>query len=330
MGVAIGLIATCSGGTASAAPTAQAADVVTIVPGVDLIPGILDLKRQPDGNSVIFRTAEGLVVMDTGRHAEHTQKILDYAKSAGLPIVAVVNSHWHLDHVSGNPRVRAAYPGVKVYASDAIDEAMGGFLATYRKTLETAIPKSQDDAQIQLWRDEIARIDSGHALYPDVTIGKTSQQRLVGHDFVLHLEKHAATAGDVWLFDPATRVLAAGDLVTRPVPFFDTACPIRWRAALDDVAKANFRVLVPGHGAPMQRAQFETYRKAFGNLVACTAKTTDKDVCIAGWMADAKSLLTDADRLVARPLLDYYVGNALRAPQEKLDKLCGEPDPATP
>ena len=62
--------------------------------------------------------------MDTGRHAEHTQRILDYAKTAGLPIKPVVNSHWHLDHVGGNPRVRAAYPAVQVYASAAIEEAM--------------------------------------------------------------------------------------------------------------------------------------------------------------------------------------------------------------
>ena len=50
------------------------------------------------------------------------------------------------------------------------------------------------------------------------------------------LEARAVTAGDVWLFDPATRVLAAGDLVTLPAPFLDTACPERWKAALDRVA----------------------------------------------------------------------------------------------
>jgi glyoxylase-like metal-dependent hydrolase (beta-lactamase superfamily II) len=321
-GIAIGVIACCNGYAAGAAPTTSTAGVVPVAPGVDLIPGLFVPNQQPDGNSVIFRTAAGLVVVDTGRHVEHTQKILDYAKSSGLPIVAVVNSHWHLDHVSGNPRVRAAYPAVRVYASGAIEEAMSGFLANYRKQLEGAIAQSKDEAQIQSWRDEIARIDGGRALYPDVEITKSAKQRLGGRDFRLHLETHAATAGDVWLYDPQSRVLAVGDLVTLPVPFLDTACPAQWKVALDDVAHADFRTLIPGHGPPMQRAQFETWRKAYGNLVACASSSNDKGVCADGWLADAKPLLADADPRFVKSLLDYYVDNSLRAPKEKIDKLC--------
>ena len=52
--------------------------------------------------------------------------------TCALPIVAIVNSHWHLDHVSGNAALRAAYPRAQVYASDAIRDAMHGFLADYR------------------------------------------------------------------------------------------------------------------------------------------------------------------------------------------------------
>ncbi len=79
IGICVGLIV-CG--------NACAADVVPIAPGVDLIPGAFVPNGQPDGNSVIFRAPEGLVVMDTGRHVEHTQKILDYAKTVGLPIQA--------------------------------------------------------------------------------------------------------------------------------------------------------------------------------------------------------------------------------------------------
>ena len=43
--------------------------------------------------------------------------ILDSTKAARVPIVAVVNTHWHLDHVGGNPLVRSAYPGVRVHAT---------------------------------------------------------------------------------------------------------------------------------------------------------------------------------------------------------------------
>ena len=207
------------------ASTTMAAEIVPIAPGIDLIPGEFVPNRQPDGNSLIFRTPTGLVVMDSGRHAEHTQRILDYAHQANLPIKAVINSHWHLDHIGGNPRIRAAYPNVQIFASAAIDDAMHGFLAGYRKQLEDAIAQAKDASKTQPWRDEIAIIDAGHVLYPDVIIDKTRTRRITGRDFVLHLESHAVTAGDVWVFDPKTRVLAAGDLVTLPVPFLDTACP---------------------------------------------------------------------------------------------------------
>ena len=315
MGIGVGLIVCWN---------ACAADVVPIAPSVDLIPGVFVPNRQPDGNSLIFRAPEGLVVMDTGRHVEHTQKILDYAKTVGLPISAVVNSHWHLDHVSGNPRVRAVYPAMQVYASGAIEEAMSGFLANYRKQLEEAIVHSKDDAQITSLRAEIATIDAGRALYPDVIVTKTAKRRISGRNFVLHLESHAATAGDVWLFDPASRVLAAGDLVTLPVPFLDTACPTGWKTALADIAQVDFRTLIPGHGAPMQRVQFETYRVAYANLVACASGSQDKSACADGWLADAKPLLVGTDPRFVRSLLDYYIDNSLRAPRAQLDKVCGE------
>ena len=307
------------------ANVAFGADIMPVAPGVDLIPGNFVPNHQPDGNSVIFRAPEGLVVIDTGRHVEHSQRILDYAKAANLPIKAVVNSHWHLDHIGGNARVRTAYPDMQVYASGAIDDAMHGFLAGYRKQLEDAIAQAKDASKAQPWRDEVAIIDSGHALYPDVTIDKTQTRRIAGHDFVVHLQSHAVTAGDVWVFDPKTRVLAAGDLVTLPVPFLDTACPAHWRSALAELAHADFKTLVPGHGAPMSRAQFETYRKAYTNLLACASSDKNKTACIDGWIADAKPLLGDTDPGFVKSLLDYYVDNSLRAPEVQIDKFCGNP-----
>ena len=144
--------------------SAGAEQPIAVAPGVDLIRSAFVPGRQPDGNSVIFRTDLGFVVMDTGRHAEHTQRIIDYAHAANLPIKAVINSHWHLDHIGGNPRIRAAFPDVKIYASGAIDEAMHGFLADYHKQLDEAIAQSKDDAQVQAWRGELAIIDSGKSL----------------------------------------------------------------------------------------------------------------------------------------------------------------------
>jgi glyoxylase-like metal-dependent hydrolase (beta-lactamase superfamily II) len=303
--------------------TQAAAGPTQVAAGVDLIAGEFIPNHQPDGNSILFHTDAGLVVMDTGRHAAHTQKILDFARDSGEPIVAIVNSHWHLDHIGGNARIRAAYPDVRVYASGALHDALGGFLANYHKQLEAMIAQAPDDATRQSYRDEIAIIDAGPKLAPDDLITNTRTVHIGGRALELHLEKHSVTAGDVWVFDPKTQVLAAGDLVTLPVPFLDTACPQHWKAALGELDRAKFKQLVPGHGAALSHAQFSVYRAAFDKLLACSASSAEKQACIEGWTHDAEPLLGAIDRKFVASLLDYYIDASLRGDAAKTAKLCG-------
>jgi glyoxylase-like metal-dependent hydrolase (beta-lactamase superfamily II) len=301
--------------------TARAATV--IAPDVDLISGTFVAGTQPDGNTVIFTGADGLIVFDTGRHPAHTQQIIDFATAAKLPIVAIVNSHWHLDHVGGNVLLRKAYPDAHVYASAAIEDAMHGFLANYHAQLEDAIRQAGDDTAKQApWRAELALIDAGPALFPDQRITKTSMRTIAGRKLRVGYESDAVTAGDVWVFDPATRVLASGDLVTLPAPLFDTACAEHWRGALDRLAAVDFTVLAPGHGAPMHRAEFATYRRAFDHLLDCAAGKDSTQTCSDGWMNDAGALIPANDQALARSLLDYYIDGNLRGDAAQKNKLC--------
>jgi glyoxylase-like metal-dependent hydrolase (beta-lactamase superfamily II) len=64
--------------------------------------------------------------------------------------------------------------------------------------------------------------------------------------------------GDVWIFDRESRTLISGDLVTLPLPLFDTACPEGWQQALSRVADVDFETLAPGHGEPMSRETFSS------------------------------------------------------------------------
>ncbi len=294
-----------------------------IAPDTYLIEGEATPNRQPDGNSVVIRAPNGLIVFDTGRHKEHAQELLDFARTQNQPIAAIINSHWHLDHVGGNPRLRAVFPGIRVYASSAIDAARTSFLAEYRAQLLTQIADSAKKPQLQeSMRAEIALIDEGAALGPTDIISKSATVAIAGRALQLHLESHAVTAGDVWVFDPATRVLLAGDLVTLPAPFFESACPARWRNSLAHLDKAHFDWLVPGHGAPMQRQAFSAYRKAFSNLLSCAAGDARINVCIDGWISDAAALVDSKDVSYARTLIGYYVQNYLRNPTERIRKFC--------
>ena len=294
-----------------------------LAPGVDLIPGTFVAGTQPDGNTVVFAAPDGLVVFDTGRYPTHAQQIVDLANAAKKPVAAIVNSHWHLDHVGGNLLLREKYPGVRVYASGAIEGAMHGFLAGYRAQLEDAIAKAGDDTAKQApWRAELALIDAGPKLFPDQRIGETSTRTIAGQAFRVGFEGHAVTAGDVWIIDPASRVLASGDLVTLPAPLFDTACAEHWKDALGRLGDVDFKLLVPGHGAPMGRADLATYRRAFDRLLECAAGKSPKQACIDGWMHDAEALIPASDEKLARSLLDYYVDGNLRGDPAGRRKLC--------
>jgi len=276
-------------------------DGITIIPG-GFVPG-----SQPDGNTVVFDAPEGLVVLDTGRHPAHSQKILDFASKARKPIVAVVNSHWHLDHTSGNPRLRAAYPALKVYATDAIDGAMHGFLARSKIQSSALLedPGVPEGVKAEI-RADLATIDSGRAIYPDVVVAQSGEVELGGRKLQLGIAQ-AATRGDLWLYDAPNRFLATGDLVTLPVPFLDTACPAKWSAALAKLDALDFARAVPGHGPELTHAQFSAYRGAFDRLLECTASGADKQACAAGWTRDAGALMEEADRARVDGMLEYYV-----------------------
>ncbi len=303
-----------------AAATATAAD---LPPGVHLVPGTFTAGTQPDGNSVILEAPEGLIVVDTGRHAAHAQAVLDLASSLGKPIAAVINTHWHLDHIGGNARLRAAYPAVLVYASDALVGARAGFLADYRAQLGDILATSRMDAAgTASLQAEIDLIDAVPRLLPDIVINTSAPRVIAGRSLIVGLAGPAVTAGDVWIQDPATRMVIAGDLVTLPVPFLDTACPEGWQATLDRIARFDFQVLVPGHGDPLTRAEFETYRTAFTNLLRNAASDASTDACLDGWQQDIGTLVPTSAHEWTRQLLTYYLDEHLRGDPERAAKLC--------
>jgi glyoxylase-like metal-dependent hydrolase (beta-lactamase superfamily II) len=281
-----------------------------VATGVWMVPGGIPPDRQPDGNSVIFDAPAGLIVVDTGRHSWQREAILALARAQKKKIVAIVNTHWHLDHVSGNPDLRAAYPGLRVYASDAIDAALTGFLASSAQDSAEYLndpqvpPEMRDDI-----RGDLLTIKNGAALRPDAVISVSGTLTLGGRLLRVNLAPDAATAGDVWLYDEQSRVAVLGDLVTLPAPFLDTACPEGWKVAMQQVAATPFEVAIPGHGGAMTRAQFLLYQAAFEAFIACSNSVRPQDECATGWAESIRTLLADdlPEQQRAREMAGYYV-----------------------
>jgi glyoxylase-like metal-dependent hydrolase (beta-lactamase superfamily II) len=292
--------------THPAPPTAR-----EIAPDTFLLPGAMLPDRGPDGNTVMIAAPAGLIAIDTGRHPWHSDGIIAFARSRGLPITTIVNTHWHLDHSSGNRRVKAAYPAAKVYTTAAINRALApdGFLTRNAAAArERPLPADATATRREETALFLATMDAADSLRPDVPVTQSGRLDLAGRPLDLHVATDAVTDGDLWLYDEKTGVAVIGDLVTLPAPFFETACPARWEAALDEVWAAPFRLAVPGHGAPMTRDDFDTYRRAFAGFRACVGGDGAPAQCASAWTRDVgRFLASDADRGQASEYASYYV-----------------------
>jgi len=288
-----------------------------------LIPGAVPLDKGPDGNTVVLDAPQGLIVFDTGRHPEHAQAILDYAKARHKPIAAIVNSHWHLDHTTGNWDVRQAYPNVAIYASSALEGALATFLKKSRADTAAMLADPKTPAAV---RDQLERgvsvIDHPERIRPNHIVARSAPMRIAGRRLEVHLARFAATEGDVWLYDPKTRVVFSGDLVVGLVPFMDTACADGWSRALDEIAKVPFATLIPGHGAPMARADFLQWRTAYRNFVACGLSSADQKECIAGWDRDAARFIDAEHKSYVDAAAAYYLDTRLRASPDEQQRYC--------
>ncbi len=291
--------------------------------GYHLIPGSLEPNRGPDGNSVFLDAPEGLILVDTGRHPAHRDRLLEHARARGRPIAAVINTHWHLDHSTGNAEIRAAYPQAPLYATEAIEGALTGFFPRSRTGAEQFLASGNATAE---QRAEIERgfaaMDDPASLRATHPVRVSGEIMIAGRRLRVNVAPFAATEADLWIYDPATRLVIAGDLVVAPVPFMDTACPDGWRRALDAIADTSFVTLIPGHGAPMDRAQFLSWRAAFNNLLDCAASDRAKGDCVAGWRRDAAPFIPAGREAMIETMAGYYIDTRLRAAPEERRLYC--------
>ncbi|MDP1570050.1 MAG: MBL fold metallo-hydrolase [Vicinamibacterales bacterium] len=297
--------------TQAAATPPSPPEAREIAPDTFLVPGGMLPNRGPDGNTVVFAGPDGLVVVDTGRHAWHSDGILAFARARRQPIRAIVNTHWHLDHSSGNGRLKAAHPDARVYTTRAVDRALApdGFLTRNAEMARGRTPEPTDPpTRAEETAIFLATMEAFDELRPDVPVEASGTMRLAGRPLSVRAAEDAVTDADLWLYDEATGVAVIGDLVTLPAPFFETACPAQWQQALDAVWAMPFRLAVPGHGAPMTREGFDMYRGAFRAFRACVGSEAESRACADAWTRDVGTLLkTDVDRRQATGFAAYYV-----------------------
>lgn len=193
----------------------------------------------------------GLVVVDTHSSTAAAAEVIEDVRRLGVgPVTGIVNTHAHFDHVLGNGAFRAAY---------------GELSATAHEGAVT---------ELLAWRAE-APEEAAELVVPDRTFSSALVLDLGDRAVELVHPGRGHTGGDLVVRVPDADVLLAGDLVEESAaPAFGAdSFPLDWPLSLDIVLglTTSSTVVVPGHGAPVDRDFVEEQRNTIG-IVAETIR----------------------------------------------------------
>jgi alkyl sulfatase BDS1-like metallo-beta-lactamase superfamily hydrolase len=232
-------------------------------------------------NTILIETSAGNVVVDVSQSPARARQVRAALDPQG-PIVAVVLTHSHIDHVGGASVW--VEEGTQVWATDAFNEH---FLKQYGVFL----PAERDRAARQFGMDVPmdalpchalgARMDLNAALHSGVSLPThtfSDAHTLVVGDTTLELvEAHGETHDQLFVYLPHARALLPGDNWYRAFPNLYTvrgSAPrdVRaWIASIDAMRALEPELLIPSHTAPVVGAdavqhELTVYRDAMQAL----------------------------------------------------------------
>ena len=258
-------------------PAGQAAPKVV---EVDKLKDNLYVMKGGGGNSAVFITADGVTVVDTklpGWGAPLLEKIKSVTDK---PVVRIINTHTHFDHVSGNVEFPAT-----------VDVVTHENTKTY---MDQANPVYglQTGQQTNIFKENGGRGMSKRTFKDKMTIGRGADQ------IDLYYFGRAHTGGDAYVVFPALRVMHVGDTFpTRDMPIMDKnngGSAIAYSATLAKAAAVNgVDTIINGHNATtMTPADLKLYSEFIADFVkfAQDAKKGGKTVddVASSWAAPAK------------------------------------------
>ncbi len=231
------------------------------------------------GNIVAIVGDGGVAIIDSGHHPGLTRAIAAEIRAlTRKPVLYVVNTHWHNDHVAGNAVFARKFPAARFIAHAFTANTLEGEIralhgpacATYlrvqsralREALATAAaPDGQplDEARRARYLSIVADADAAIAECAefefrgaDLTFESRVVLRLGARDVELLFLGRGNTAGDIVAHVPDARVAVVGDLLVHPFPFAFQGYGAEWARTLRRVEALAPVAIVPGHG-PVQR-----------------------------------------------------------------------------
>ena len=253
LGVVAGLGAASIGLTALQQPAAGGQAAPRVVE-VDKLKDNLYMMRGGGGNSAVFIMSDGVTVVDT-KNPGWGAPLLEKIKSVtDKPIVRIINTHTHGDHVSGNVEFPAT---VEVVTQENTAKNMQEMKSPTGITPAPGTPAN-------IFKDNNGKGLPKKTFKDKMSIGKGADQ------VDLYYFGRGHTNGDAWVVFPALRVMHAGDIFSgKNIPLLDAVNGGSGVLIGDTLAKAakdvkNVDSIITGHSTVMTVADLQEY-SAFNN-----------------------------------------------------------------
>jgi cyclase len=183
------------------------------------------------GNTTALVTGQGVVLVDDKFEVDHDNILALLKTVTSQPVKYVVNTHHHADHSGGNAKMQGL--NAQVITSEQARQHM------------------------------VAGNQPGQ---PTMTFVDRGFIHLGGKNVELYYFGRAHTSGDVFVYFPAQRALAAGDAFTfgaatpQLVDYPGGGSAKDWTGTLDGALRLDFDTVIPGHGAVTTKAEMRKFR----------------------------------------------------------------------
>jgi glyoxylase-like metal-dependent hydrolase (beta-lactamase superfamily II) len=247
-----------------------------------------------DSNAGAVVTAHGLIVIDAQQNRTLGEQLRDaLERSIGIPICAVVNTHYHLDHVAGN----VAFDGVPIIAHEKTLQALErelGPMPAEGVTVADALTKVRlffgaNFAELvpepeRAWFLERVGGSTPMVIRPPTEVfADRLEFRLPGDTLRMEYWGPAHCDGDIVISLAKSGVVFLADLFFHGrFPWFGDCDLDGWIAALERVLAMDVRTVIPGHGPPTSLKEVAQFR----NLLAAVRDAASRALR-AGWSEDA-------------------------------------------
>jgi glyoxylase-like metal-dependent hydrolase (beta-lactamase superfamily II) len=193
-------------------------------------------------NAGVIVTGAGVVIFDAlGTPALARLLLHKIREVTWEPVVRVIVSHYHADHIYGlqvlaeqDAEILAPAGAERYLASDAA-----------RQRLE------ERRLSLAPWVNEATRL-----VPPDQYLDEGARFRLGDVNFTVTVVGKAHSDGDLTLFVEPDRVLFSGDIIFEGrLPFLGDADTRRWLKVLERMEQEQLVALIPGHGAAAENPE---------------------------------------------------------------------------